>query len=143
MFIAKPDYGAMLYGTLVPTIPPGALTAALGLVGAVIMPHNLYLYSSLVLSRKIDIRSKNQIHEANVYNTIDSAISLAISFIISTAVISTFAVFSINHPDQKELTLESASQALADTLGESSKYIWAIGLLAAGQSSTMTGTYAG
>jgi len=44
---------------VIPRIPEGALTAALGLVGAVIMPHNIYLYSSLVLSRKVDLRKKN------------------------------------------------------------------------------------
>mmetsp|Transcript_2305 Transcript_2305/g.3946 ORF Transcript_2305/g.3946 Transcript_2305/m.3946 type:complete len:290 (-) Transcript_2305:169-1038(-) len=119
------------------------MTAALGLVGAVIMPHNIYLYSSLVLSRKIDVRKKSAVNEANVYNSIDSAVSLTISFCISTAIISTFAVYSINEVDKPELTLESASDALAKTFGESSKYIWAVGLLAAGQSSTMTGTYAG
>ena len=42
-----------------PTIPPGALQAALGVVGAVIMPHNIYLHSSLVLTRKINMRDKN------------------------------------------------------------------------------------
>ena len=59
MFTANPDYHEMLIGTVVPIIPGGALTAALGLIGAVIMPHNLYLHSSLVLTRKIDQRNKN------------------------------------------------------------------------------------
>jgi natural resistance-associated macrophage protein 2 len=54
MFTASPDYKQMAVGTIVPTIPKGALTAALGLIGAVIMPHNLYLHSSLVLTRKVD-----------------------------------------------------------------------------------------
>ena len=61
------------------------------------MPHNLYLHSSLVLTRKIDHRNINAINEANIYNAIESAFSLFISFIISTAVISTFAVY-INTP---------------------------------------------
>lgn len=49
----------MVKGAIVPDIPKGALPAALGLIGAVIMPHNLYLHSSLVLTRKIDISNKN------------------------------------------------------------------------------------
>ena len=57
------------------------------------MPHNLYLHSSLVLTRKIDTRNKNAVYEANIYNTIESGISLFISFVISTAVISTFASY--------------------------------------------------
>lgn len=54
MITAKPDYGAMAFGTIVPTVPKGAITPALGLIGAVIMPHNLYLHSALVLSRKVN-----------------------------------------------------------------------------------------
>ena len=67
-----------------------------------------------------------------MYNTIDSAVSLFVSFVISTAVISTFAVYSIQNPDVGDLTLEKASEALSSTFADSSKYIWAIGLLAAG-----------
>ena len=110
------------------------------------MPHNLYLHSSLVLTRKFNHRDKNAVNEANFYNAIESGISLFISFCISTAVIATFAVY-VSSPDQslinRDLDLYSASDALKATFGNASKYIWAIGLLAAGQSSTMTGTYAG
>lgn len=59
MFAAEPDYGEMLIGTLVPRVPKTAWSACLGLIGAVIMPHNLYLHSSLVLTRKIDINKRN------------------------------------------------------------------------------------
>jgi len=107
------------------------------------MPHNLYLHSSLVLTRKINNKSANSVNEANIYNAIESAISLFISFVISTAVIATFAVYSSDPTKDKDLDLESASLALEDVFGSAAKYIWAIGLLAAGQSSTMTGTYAG
>jgi len=143
MATADPDLKALARGMFVPTIPSGALTAALGLIGAVIMPHNIYLYSSLVLTRKLDLENKSKINEAIMYNRIDNGISLSISFVISTAVIATFAAYIITHPDDKDLDLLTASNALAETFGNSAKYIWAIGLLAAGQSSTMTGTYAG
>lgn len=144
MIMAKPDYGQMLFGTFVPTLPKGSLGPALGLIGAVIMPHNIYLHSSLVLSRKLNMKNKNSLYEAIIYNTIESGISLFISFVISTAVITTFAVYTLRNPHaDKELDLLSASYALQDNFGDASKYIWAIGLLAAGQSSTMTGTYAG
>jgi natural resistance-associated macrophage protein len=144
LFVARPDISKMVRGVVIPSIPDGASTAAMGLVGAVIMPHNLYLYSSLVLSRKIDARSRHQVKEANFYNTIDSAISLSVSFLISASVVSTFAVWaSANLDSDLELNLETASEALASSFGKGAKYIWAIGLLAAGQSSTMTSTYAG
>lgn len=132
MFAAKPDYAEMALGTVIPRIPAGAINAAMGLIGAVIMPHNLYLHSSLVLTRKIDHRNKNQVYEANIYNMIESAFSLLISFVISSCVIATFAVYSIKNPGAGELDLESAADALKETFGNASKYIWAIGLLAAG-----------
>lgn len=59
MFAAKPDYSQVAFGMFVPTLPEGSFGAALGLIGAVIMPHNLYLHSSLVLSRKVDNRKRN------------------------------------------------------------------------------------
>ena len=100
MFVSQPDYGGIFGNMLFPTdpIPKEATQAALGLVGAVIMPHNIYLHSALVLSRKINMNSKNEIRDAAVYNTIESAFSLLVSFIISTFVISTFAVY-ITKPD--------------------------------------------
>jgi len=98
MVVSKPDYGEIAKGLVLPRVPNGAWNAALGLIGAVIMPHNLYLHSSLVLTRKIDHRNMNALNEANIYNAIESAISLFISFVISTAVIATFAVY-VSNPD--------------------------------------------
>jgi natural resistance-associated macrophage protein len=66
------------------------------------MPHNLYLHSSLVLSRKINTNSKSAVKEANIYNAIESSISLSVSFIINFALVVTFAywhVTSINSTD--------------------------------------------
>ena len=109
------------------------MTAALGLIGAVIMPHNLYLHSALVLSRKVNSKNKTQVNEACIYNNIESTISLCISFLISTCVISTFAAYMELQSDKdQDLDLLSASNALALTFGDGAKYIWAIGLLAAG-----------
>jgi natural resistance-associated macrophage protein len=106
------------------------------------MPHNLYLHSSLVLSRKFDTTKKGLVREANAYNAIESAGSLFISFMINFSVIGTFAYFSMLDTTYN-LNLENAATALELTFGDAAKYIWAVGLLASGQSSTMTGTYAG
>lgn len=92
-FLVSPNIGDVLFGTFVPTIPKGTFPQAIGLIGAVIMPHNLHLHSSLVLSRKINNSSKASVHEANVYNAIESAVSLFISFLISFAVVGTFAYY--------------------------------------------------
>jgi len=93
LFTAKPDISEMIYGTIVPTIPEGAMAAGLGVFGAVIMPHNFFLHSSLVLTRKINTQDKNQVRDACIYNNLESAFSLIISFLISASVIATFAVY--------------------------------------------------
>lgn len=108
------------------------------------MPHNLYLHSALVLTRKLEMKNKLQMKEAIIYNNIESGISLFISFLISSFVIATFAAYVEDNPNaDTDLSLKTASTALEQFVGKTAKYIWAIGLLAAGQSSTMTGTYAG
>lgn len=99
MIKSKPDVGEVLQGTFIPTIPEGGLNAAIAMFGAVIMPHNLYLHSALVLTRKVDTRHKSKVREACIYNNIESAISLTMSFLISMAVIVTFAVYITRHPD--------------------------------------------
>jgi NRAMP (natural resistance-associated macrophage protein)-like metal ion transporter len=95
-FIVRPDPVEILYGTLIPTIPSGTWKEFVGLIGAVIMPHNLYLHSSLVLSRKINMKSKSAINEANIYNAIESSISLFVSFLVNFAIIVTFAYWHVN-----------------------------------------------
>jgi natural resistance-associated macrophage protein len=127
------------------------------------MPHNIYLHSALVLSRKVDRRRPAHVKEANKYFAIDSAIALTVSFVINLAVVSVFAYHFFDHGcatapggplaclsrteegvcDCQLIGLAGAHDALAEALGKSAKYIWAVGLLAAGQASTMTGTYAG
>ena len=132
MILIKPDYGQIAIGLIVPRITKESTNAMIGLIGAVIMPQNLYFHSALVLSRKVNYRNRNEVNEGNYYNAIESAISLFISFVINTAVISTFAVYVLANPKKDDLSLEEASNALQGTIGDSAKYIWAIGLLAAG-----------
>lgn len=67
------------------------LLQAVGVVGAVIMPHNLYLHSALVKSRNVDRKKPDKIREANLYFAIESAIALLVSLIINIFVVSVFA----------------------------------------------------
>lgn len=66
----------------------------MGLVGAVIMPHNLFLHSSLVITRKVDEKNKKEVSDANMYYLIESSVSLLISFLINMSVIVTFSSYS-------------------------------------------------
>src|SRR5690242_2284921 len=74
IFMARPDPAAML-GGLRPSLPPGALFVAIGILGATVMPHNLYLHSALVQSRRIDGSDQGKAAACR-YNLVDSAIAL-------------------------------------------------------------------
>jgi len=130
-FVVKPDVVDVLFGTFVPTLPAGSIPQAIGLVGAIIMPHNLYLHSALVLSRKINYKNPRVVHEANVYNACESAISLFVSFLINFSVVGTFAYYH-NKGGYDNLNLRNADEALKVVFGDASRIIWGIGLLAAG-----------
>lgn len=92
--IVNPEYGSIAKGSLIPWCSgcdSKVLLQAVGIVGAVIMPHNLYLHSALVKSRNIDRNNKAKVKEANFYFLIEGAIALFISFIINVFVVSVFA----------------------------------------------------
>jgi natural resistance-associated macrophage protein len=96
------------------------------------------------MTRKTERSSEAKVKEANFYFAIESAIALACSYLINMALVVVFAAvfFKPNHT-QRLPGLEDAASVLTNTLGGGAKYLWAFGLLAAGQSSTMTGTLAG
>ena len=144
-----------------------ALRQGVGIIGAIIMPHNLYLHSALVKSRAVDRSKKEEVKEANKYVAIESAVALFVSLIINIMVTSVFAhglydktnseiralcpntsvvldpdVFEDND-ELVDADLHKAGVYLGCAFGLPALYIWAVGIFAAGQSSTMTGTYAG
>lgn len=89
-----PDQGQVISGMLIPSLSfsdQRVLLQAVGIVGAVIMPHNLYLHSALVKSRGIDHTKKTQVREANRYYFIEATIALAVSFVINVFVVAVFA----------------------------------------------------
>ncbi|XP_048028475.1 natural resistance-associated macrophage protein 2-like [Megalobrama amblycephala] len=164
-----PDQGEVLKGMFLPYCQgcgPTQLEQAVGIVGAVIMPHNIYLHSALVKSRDIDRGNKREVKEANKYYFIESTIALFVSFLINVFVVSVFAeafygktnmevgqkcnesgsphseLFPANN-ETLEVDIYKGGVVLGCFFGPAALYIWAIGILAAGQSSTMTGTYSG
>ena len=119
---------------------------AVGVVGCVITPHNVFLHSALVQSRKIDPNKKGRVQEALNYYSIESSVALSISFIINLFVTTVFAKGFYGSKQANSVGLINAGQYLEEKYGGGVfpiLYIWGIGLLAAGQSSTITGTYAG
>jgi len=139
--IAKPDGLSIGKGWLYTECDESGTEYAVGMIGAVIMPHNLFLHSALVQSRVIDRSRKEAIQEANYYFTLEGGISLAVSFYINMTII---AVFAVGGQWQKDdVGLKNAGDYLKEKFGSAARIVWAIGLLAAGQSATMTGTLAG
>ena len=116
------------------------------MVGSVITPHNVFLHSALVQSRNIDIKNKGQVQEALNYYSIESSVALLITLSINLCVITVFAKVFYKTEQAKTIGLVNAGHFLQEKYGGGFfpiLYIWGIGLLAAGQSSTISGTYAG
>ncbi|KAJ1977921.1 hypothetical protein H4R34_003395 [Dimargaris verticillata] len=149
MGLSHPSAIDILKGLAVPHVPKAAITQAVGMVGAVIMPHNIFLHSALVMSRRIDrscTANHAGIREANFYFRIESAVALISSFLINMAIMVVFAqvFYDPAQPNRPVPGLYDAADVLQHALGtKGARYLWAVGLLAAGQSSTMTGTMAG
>lgn len=118
----------------------------MGVVGCVIMPHNVFLHSALVQSRKVNVKRRSRVREAMRYYSLESAAALAVSFIINVFVTTVFAKSFYGTKIAASIGLENAGQVLQEKYGSTLfpiLYIWGLGLLASGQSSTITGTYAG
>ncbi|KAG0562571.1 hypothetical protein KC19_9G156500 [Ceratodon purpureus] len=142
----NPDIKAVAAGLVFPSVPRSAVDKAVGIVGAVIMPHNIFLHSALVQSRDIDISKKSRVREALRYYNIESSVALFISFLINLCIMAIFAKAFYGKEEAGIIGLANAGEYLQQRYGGGFfpiLYIWAIGLLAAGQSSTMTGTYTG
>lgn len=128
----------------IPTkLSPTALYIAVGIIGATVMPHNLYLHSALVQTRKID-RTPKGIRKSILYNFIDSAVALNLAFFVNAAILILAASTFFYTGHQGVAKIEEAHSLLAPLLGSKlAPILFAIALIAAGQSSTVTGTLAG
>ncbi len=114
IFMARPDLGGVVSG-LRPSLPPGALYVAIGILGATVMPHNLYLHSALVQTRRIgaDRRSKAV---ACRYYLIDSAIALNAAFFVNAAILIVSAAVFHRH-GMEVASIEEAHKLLPSFLG--------------------------
>jgi manganese transport protein len=140
IFLAKPDAAGVFSG-LRPSLPPGALYVAIGILGATVMPHNLYLHSALVQTRRIGFDAKSKLSACRYY-LLDSAIALNAAFFVNTAILVLSA--AVFHRAGREVaSIEEAYQLLPAFLGQAAPILFGIALLCAGQSSTLTGTLAG
>jgi manganese transport protein len=146
LFLAKPDFAAIGLG-LIPRgeiiANPAMLYIAIGILGATVMPHNLYLHSSIVQTRHVlpDVDSKR---EAIRFATLDSTLALLFAFFINGAIL-ILAAATFHPSGYREVAdIGDAHKLLAPLLGTGlASVLFAVALLASGQNSTITGTLAG
>ena len=142
MLIVAPVYSNVLEGFIPSKLNDDALYIAIGIIGATVMPHNLYLHSSLVQTRKFDRTSAGMKHAIKM-NFIDTTIALNLAFFVNAAIlVLAAAAFYVNgyfHVAE----IQDASRLLENLFGKAAPTFFAIALIAAGQSSTITGTLAG
>ncbi|XP_010529210.1 PREDICTED: metal transporter Nramp5 [Tarenaya hassleriana] len=143
---ARPSGKELFIGILLPKLGSKTIRQAVGVVGCVIAPHNVFLHSALVQSRKTDPKKIGKVQEALNYYTIESSVALLVSFMINLFITTVFAKGFYGSEQADNIGLVNAGHYLEEKYGGGLfpiLYIWGIGLLAAGQSSTITGTYAG
>jgi manganese transport protein len=144
MCMAKPSMSGIVSGFLTPNIPNSeALFIAIGIIGATVMPHNLYLHSALVQSRKVE-RNPESLRKALRFNFIDSALALNLALFVNAAILILAASVFYKNGFTGVSEIQDAHKLLAPLLGSGlAPILFAVALIAAGQSSTITGTLAG
>ncbi|HRH70137.1 MAG TPA: Nramp family divalent metal transporter [Flavobacteriales bacterium] len=142
MVIVRPEASSVLTGFVPSGLSDEALYIAIGIIGATVMPHNLYLHSSLVQTRRFE-RTPAGMREAIRFNFFDTTIALNIAFLVNAAIlILAAAAFHVNGRfDVAEI--DQAHLLLGELFGTLAPMLFAIALIGAGQSSTITGTLAG
>jgi manganese transport protein len=142
---SSPPFGAVLRG-FVPSPEvvsnPAMLYVAIGILGATVMPHNLYLHSSIVQTRQYEETAEGK-HEAVRFAFIDSTIALTFALFINAAILIVAAATFHTSGHSEVAEIQDAYKLLTPLLGAGASTMFALALLASGQNSTLTGTLAG
>jgi manganese transport protein len=142
LFMAEPNFGKVAYHTFVPNLSMKSVYVAIGMLGATVMPHNIFLHSSLVTNRLTPQTTISEKKKLFKYGVFDSLVAMNLAwFINASMIIMAAAVFFDNHI--AITTIEAAHKTLTPLLGSSASLIFAVALLSAGLSSSITGTMAG
>ncbi len=147
MFLSRPDYGPAVWSMLIPSrsilTNPAMLYIAIGMLGATVMPHNLYLHSSIVQSRNY-LRTPEGKREAVKMANIDSALALTIALFVNGAILVVAAAVFHRSGHFEVAAIEDAYKLLSPLVGAGfASTLFAVALLASGQNSSITGTLAG
>ncbi len=142
----QPEFSQMGYALLTPGLrQEGMLVLAVGIIGATVMPHNLYLHSALVQSRKLKAEAPS-VRRAIKFNTIDTVTALSVAFFVNAAILVLAAIVfnGATGYDDKTDWIRVGYETLKGVMPTAAaSTLFAVALLASGQSSTITGTLAG
>lgn len=146
-FLSKPDWLSAAHGLLIPSpsivTNPGMLYIAIGILGATVMPHNLYLHSSIVQSRRYK-RSPQGKREAIRLANMDSAFALTLALFVNAGILIVAAAVFHRSGHFEVAAIEDAYKLLSPLMGAAgASTLFAVALLASGQNSSITGTLAG
>jgi manganese transport protein len=145
ILLARPPVGAVMRG-FIPSAEiitnPEMLYIAIGILGATVMPHNLYLHSSIVQTRRYEETAAGK-REATRYAFIDSTIALSFALFINAAILIVAAASFNTSGNQEVGEIQDAYRLLTPLLGAGASTVFALALLASGLNSTLTGTLAG
>jgi manganese transport protein len=147
MFLSRPEYGLALHSLFIPSSSiatnPEMLYIAIGILGATVMPHNLYLHSSIVQSRKYERTSTGK-REAIQMANIDSALALTVALFVNAAILIVAAAVFHRSGHFEVAAIQDAYKLLSPLVGAAgASTLFAVALLASGQNSSITGTLAG
>jgi manganese transport protein len=147
MVLSRPDYLHALHSLLIPSpaivVDPGMLYIAVGILGATVMPHNLYLHSSIVQSRSYE-RTPEGKREAIRMANMDSAIALTLALFVNAGILIVAAAVFYRSGHYEVAAIEDAYKLLSPLMGAAgASTLFAVALLASGQNSSITGTLAG
>jgi manganese transport protein len=147
MFLSKPDYWPVFKNLFVPSTAivtnPAMLYIAIGILGATVMPHNLYLHSSIVQSRRYK-RTPAGKREAIFMANVDSALALTVALFVNAAILIVAAAVFYRSGHYEVAAIQDAYKLLSPLLGTAgASTLFAVALLASGQNSSITGTLAG
>ncbi|MFN7313226.1 MAG: Nramp family divalent metal transporter [Bacteroidota bacterium] len=142
LIIVQPQLGEVVKGVIPSSLSGSALYIAIGIIGATVMPHNLYLHSALVQTRKFE-KTGEGIRKAIKFNFIDSAVALNLAFFVNASILILAAGAFYFRGYHGVADIQQAHLLLQGIFGDLSPTLFAIALIAAGQSSTITGTLAG
>lgn len=135
------NWGQAVHGWLTPSFPEGSIPIIMSVLGAVVMPHNLFLHSEVIQSRQWNLKDKAIMEKQLKYEFMDTLFSMLIGWAINSAMILVAVNFFVNNIQVTEL--QQAKAMLEPLLGNAASLVFAIALLFAGISSSVTAGMAG